>query len=155
MRRASPERLVPWNSSLETAAGRGSANVSRESGEGDGTHENLSVVHRWKVLLKNPRPGASPSGLVVKFGTLCFGGPISVSRHGPTPLTCQWPGCGGGSHTKKADNWQQMLPQGESSSAKINKKRIQSQRKTVWGMVQVQCYEITNFSIIQPKQYSF
>ena len=45
---------------------------------------------------------ANPGGLVVKFGALCFGGLLSVSGCGPTPLVCQWPCCGGGSHTKRA-----------------------------------------------------
>ena len=44
---------------------------------------------------------ASTNGLVVKFCALHFGGPGLVPRHGPTPLVCQWPCCGGSSHTKK------------------------------------------------------
>src|SRR3712207_8090203 len=43
----------------------------------------------------------SPSDLMVKFGTLHFGGPGSVPGHGPTPLISQWPCCGGGSHTNR------------------------------------------------------
>ena len=44
---------------------------------------------------------ASPGGLVVKFGMLRFGGLGSVPGHRPTPLICQWPCCGFGSHTKR------------------------------------------------------
>ena len=44
---------------------------------------------------------ARPGGLVVKFAALCFGNPGLVPGCKPTPLVCQWPCCGGGSHTKK------------------------------------------------------
>ena len=50
----------------------------------------------FESLVFGPAPG-----LVVKFGTLCFGAPGSVPRHGSTPLICQWPCCDGGSPTKK------------------------------------------------------
>ena len=46
-------------------------------------------------------PLASSSGLVVKFGTLHFDSLGSVPGHGPTPLVCQWPCCGGSPHTKR------------------------------------------------------
>ena len=76
---------------------------------------------------------ASPRGLVVKFNAFCFASPGSVPGCGPIPLIYQWPCCGGGSHTKrgrlardvtlgqiflskKEEDWQQMLTQGESSS---------------------------------------
>ena len=59
---------------------------------------------------------ASPGGLVVKFGTLCFGTLGSVSGYGPTPLI------GGhtvvAAHIQKEEDWQQMLVESKSSSAK-------------------------------------
>ena len=51
--------------------------------------------------LKHHTARASSGGLVVRFGMLRFNGPDSVPRHGPAPLVCQWPCCGGGSHTKR------------------------------------------------------
>ena len=50
---------------------------------------------------KDSFPGTSPSGLVVEFGALCFGGLGSVPRCGPTPLVCQWSCCGSNSHAKR------------------------------------------------------
>ena len=44
---------------------------------------------------------ASPSGLVVKFGTFYLSNPGLVPRRGPTPLICQWPCYGVGSRTKR------------------------------------------------------
>ena len=66
---------------------------------------------------------ASPSGLVVKFGVLHFGGPGVIPGRGPIPLICQWPCCGGGAHIQEEEDWQQMLAQGKSSSAKKTNKR--------------------------------
>ena len=43
----------------------------------------------------------SLGSLVVKFGMLHFSRPGSVPGGGPTLLVCQWPCCGGGSHTKR------------------------------------------------------
>ena len=68
----------------------------------------------------------SPGGLVVEFGALHFIGLGSIPQV-PTPLICQWPCCGG-SH-KKEEDWQRMLVQGESSSAK--KDRIKKQTKKI------------------------
>ena len=51
--------------------------------------------------LKEQTSRASLSGLVVKFGMLCFSCPGLVSRGGPTPLVCQVPYCGGNPHTWK------------------------------------------------------
>ena len=53
--------------------------------------KHLKIITGW----------ASPSGLVVKLGTLRFSGPGSVPGHGTTTLICQWPCCGGSSHTKR------------------------------------------------------
>ena len=65
---------------------------------------------------------ASASSLVVKFSSLCFSDPSSVPGHGPTPLAYHWPCCGSSSHTKEED-WQQMVAQGESSSARKEKEK--------------------------------
>ena len=61
---------------------------------------------------------AGPGGLVVKFGALYLGCLGSVPQHRSTPLGCLWPCCCSGSHTKRKEDWQQMLAQGESSSEK-------------------------------------
>ena len=65
----------------------------------------------------------SSNGLVVKFGTFHFGGPGSVPRCGLTPLVSGH--AVAAAHIQKEKEWQQMLAQGESSTAKnrqINKK---------------------------------
>ena len=52
---------------------------------------------------------------MVKFGVLCFGGPGLVPGCGPTPLIS-----GNAvemAHVQKEEDRQQMLAQGESSSA--------------------------------------
>ena len=64
---------------------------------------------------------ASPSGLVVKFGMLCFSGQVqfpgmdlhhsSVSGHAVAAV-----------HTQKEKDWQWILAQGESSSAEKKQK---------------------------------
>ena len=43
---------------------------------------------------------ASPSGLLVKFGVLCFSSLGSIPGHRPTPLVCQRPCCGSSSQTE-------------------------------------------------------
>ena len=44
---------------------------------------------------------ASPRGLVIKFGVLCFGSPGLVPGCGPTAFICQWPCCHSRSRTKR------------------------------------------------------
>ena len=42
---------------------------------------------QWqKYLCQKLLTWSSPDSLVVKFGTLCFGSPGSIPRHGPRPL---------------------------------------------------------------------
>ena len=41
---------------------------------------------KWRRKKLSKR--ACPGGLVVKFGTPCFGSPSLVPRHRPTPLVC-------------------------------------------------------------------
>ena len=66
--------------------------------------------------LKKKTFWARPSGLVVKFGALHFGSPGSIPGHRPKPFACQWPWVV--AHIQKEEDWQWMLAQGESSSAK-------------------------------------
>ena len=79
-------------------------------------------------LLRNEKKG-SPRGLLVKFGTLCFGGPALVSRCRPTPFT--------GGHAVVATHIQnrvrlgQMLAQGESSSAEKKKRKKKKKKKRI------------------------
>ena len=70
-----------------------------------------------QIRIRKEIEQARPSGLVVKFCAFHFGILGSVPRYRPTPLICQWPCCGGSSHTKEED-WQEMLARGKSSSAK-------------------------------------
>ena len=60
-------------------------------------------------------------GLEIKFGMLHFSSLGSVSRHGPTPLISGH--AVALAHIQKEEDWQQMLAQGESSSAKKEKKK--------------------------------
>ena len=89
------------------------------------------------AVLKNDMTG-QPSGLVVKFGVLCFNSPGSVPGHGPTPLVgghavavthiqnrgrlAQMLAQGESSSSKKEEDWQWMLTQGESSSVQKKKR---------------------------------
>ena len=78
---------------------------------------------RWNLKIWQVQ--ASPCGLMVKLSMLYFGSRGSVPRCGPSSLACQWPCCGGGSHTKKEkikDDSQQILAQGKYSSTKTNDK---------------------------------
>ena len=71
-------------------------------------NEKNLYVYKWKDILRESLKsiyiGASPSGLVVKFGALHSGGSGSVSRCGPIPLSV-----GGhavvGAHTQNEDDW--------------------------------------------------
>ena len=64
---------------------------------------------------------ASPGGLVVKFSTVCFGGLGSVPGHRPTQSSVSGHAVMV-AHIQKEKDWQQMLAQGESSSAKKERK---------------------------------
>ena len=79
-----------------------------------GSHSKGELIGDISIIKQSQ---ASSGGLVVKVSALRFGGQGLVLGHRSTPLVCQWSCCGGGSHTKRAD-WQQMLAQGKSSSAK-------------------------------------
>ena len=80
-----------------------------------------------KKMLKNINR-ASPSGLVVKFSTLCFSGPGSVAGCRPTPLICQWACYGGSSHTKRGrpGGW----PGG--TAVKCTRSALAAQGSLVW-----------------------
>ena len=67
---------------------------------------------------------ASPGGLVVNFGTHCFGSPSLVPGCRPTPLICQWPGCGSGRHTKRG----RLVTDVSSGWILLAKKRKQEQK---------------------------
>ena len=70
------------------------------------SHSGLAIRPQW------PR--------VVKFGMLCFGSLGSVPGHGPTSLIFSGHAVVA-AHIQKVEDWQQMLAQGKSSSAKTNK----------------------------------
>ena len=91
-------------------------------------NSSLTGLPIKKVLL------VQPHGLLVKFGALHFSGPALVPKCEPTPLISSH-AVVGVPHTKwrkmgtdvssgqiflkqKEEEWQQMLAQGESSSAK-------------------------------------
>ena len=71
-------------------------------------------------LIFKSRIGARPSCLMVRSSALCFGGPGSVPRCGPTPLMSGH--AVAVAHIQREEDWQQMLAQGESSSAKEKRK---------------------------------
>ena len=73
---------------------------------------------------------ASPGG---KFSTLRFGGLGSIPRCGPAPLVCQWPCCGGGSHTKRG-----------SLAADVSSGRIFLSKYTFW------CFKLVILRAVNP-----
>ena len=85
-------------------------------------HPQSSSSISKTIDVKNTKGRASPSGLVVKFGALCFGSRarflgvhlhhLSVSGHAVTVA-----------HIWKQEDWHQMLAQGESSLAGKKKKQ--------------------------------
>ena len=85
-------------------------------------HSGSSVIHPPPLCSQRDplKTNSIRASLVVEFSGLCFSGPGLVPGRGPTPLVCQWPCCHGGSHTKKEEDWQQILAQGESSSENNN-----------------------------------
>ena len=66
---------------------------------------------------------ASPGGLVLEFGALCYSDPGLVPGRRPTPLSVS--GCAVvAAHAQNEEDWQEMLAQGKSSSTKKIKKKI-------------------------------
>ena len=61
----------------------------------------FNKVAEYKINIKTIVFWASPGGLVIKFGALHLSGPGLVPGCRPTPLICQWPCFGGGSHRKR------------------------------------------------------
>ena len=70
----------------------------------------------WKWRLKKGK-GGQPCGLVIKFGTLHFGGPGSVPGGGPTPLVSGHAVVA--THVQNRERLAHILAQGESFSSKI------------------------------------
>ena len=66
---------------------------------------------------------AGPGSLLVKFGALCFGSQGSVLRSGHTPLVSGHAVVV--AHIQKEEDWQQMLSQGEPSSAHTHTEKTQ------------------------------
>ena len=71
----------------------------KHNGVWEWEHRAKTTVLNENLYLEKLR--ASPSGLVVKFGMLCFSSLGSVPRRGATPLVCQWPCCAVASHIKR------------------------------------------------------
>ena len=77
------------------------------------------ILNLWVISEK--AMGGWPCGLVVKFGMLCFGGPGSVPRHGPTRLVGRHAVTV--THVQNRVRWAQTLAQGKSSSSKTQKRQ--------------------------------
>ena len=95
------------------------------------SERNSSAVYLYSffsmMTIKNLE--ASPGGLVVKFSTLCFSSPGLVPKCGPTPLSMAMPWWQ--LRYKIEEDWAQMLAQGESSSAKKEKKKEKNLRSSL------------------------
>ena len=66
----------------------------------ESTHTHTQAKYKFQKRV-------SPSGLVVKFGALHFGGPGSVPGRRPTPLISGQ--AVAVTHIQKEEDWQQML----------------------------------------------
>ena len=80
----------------------------------------LGLSIQGSIPAQKQRVRASPGGQVVKFSTLRFGGIGSFPGAGLHHLSVSGPAAEA-AHIKKEGDWQQMLAQGESSSAKSKK----------------------------------
>ena len=80
--------------------------------------EDQETVIPTRPFIKNYHKAGQHHGLLVKFGVLRFSSPDLVPQHGLTPLVSHALVV---THIEKEEDWQQMLGQGESSTAKKKK----------------------------------